>query len=73
MALSSIEELREDKELDGKFDDLQARYDALFIDNAHEFAYVGFTSEEQKQDFLADWDKAVAEIREKSRFKVPYR
>ena len=59
------EELRDDKELDEKFDDLQSRYDALFIDTAHEFKFFGFTSEEQKQDFLADWDRAVSELKKK--------
>ena len=58
-------ELRDDKELYEKFDDLQSRYDALFIDTAHEFTFVGFTSEEQKQDFLADWDRAVLELKKK--------
>lgn len=38
-------ELRDDAELDAKLDNLQARYNALFINNAHEFMYVGFKSE----------------------------
>ena len=65
------EELRDDKELDEKFDDLQARYDGLFIDNDHEFEFVGFSSEEQKRDFLADWDKVVSELKEKVGSKYP--
>lgn len=65
------EELRDDKELDEKFDDLQSRYDALFIDTVHEFTFVGFTSEEQKQDFLADWDRAVSELKKKVNAKYP--
>ena len=32
------EELRSDIDLDKKFDDLQARYEALFINDAHEFS-----------------------------------
>lgn len=60
------EELRDDIELDAKFDSLQSRYDALFIDNAHEFSYIGFESESQKQAFLQDWDSAVRELRQKT-------
>ena len=52
------EELRSDSELDSKFDDLQARYDALFINNAHEFDYVGFKTEADK--------RAVSELRRKT-------
>ena len=59
------EELRDDKELDSRFDDLQARYDDLFIDTDHEFSYVGFTTEEQQHAFLADWNKTVLELKEK--------
>lgn len=65
------EELRDDKALDQRFDDLQSRYDALFIDNAHDFTYVGFTTDEQKQCFLADWDEAVAELEKKLNGKYP--
>ena len=60
------EELRSDAELDSKFDDLQARYDALFLNNAHEFDYVGFKNEEDKNDFLRDWNCAVSELRSKT-------
>ena len=60
------EELRGDSELDAKFDDLQARYDALFVDNAHEFDFVGFKSETEKSEFLMDWQNAVNELRKKT-------
>lgn len=60
------EELRNDEDLDKKFDDLQARYDALFVDNAHEFTYVGFKSDEQKNQFIQDWLSAVAQLRKKT-------
>ena len=60
------EELRNDVELDAKFDDLQARYDALFIDNDREFSFVGFGSEAEKLGFLADWNTAVNELKEKT-------
>ena len=59
------EDLRSDIELDSKFDDLQARYDALFINNAHEFDYIGFKTEEDKRAFLKDWECAVSELRRK--------
>lgn len=60
------EELRSDIKLDSKFDDLQARYDALFINNAHEFDYVGFKTEADKRAFLKDWQRAVSELRRKT-------
>ena len=60
------EELRDDVELDSKFDDLQARYDALFINNNHEFAYIGFKTEEEKRIFIKDWEYAVSELRKKT-------
>lgn len=56
------EELRSDLELDSKFDALQARYDALFIDNEHEFSYKGFRSDEEKEDFLNKWNEAIEEL-----------
>lgn len=60
------EELRSDKELDNKFDDLQARYDALFIDNGHEFTFTGFKTEEERAKFLTDWQEAARELAEKT-------
>ena len=53
------EELRGDSALDSKFDDLQARYDSLFIDNPHEFSFVGFKSEAERKKFISDWEAAV--------------
>ena len=60
------EELRDDPELDAKFDDLQRRFDALFVDNAREFDFIGFKSETDKSAFFEDWRNAVAELREKT-------
>ena len=60
------EELRDDSELDSKFDDLQARYDALFVDNAHEFDFVGFKNESDKEAFLRNWQIAIMDLREKT-------
>ena len=57
------EELRSDTELDAKFDNLQERFDALFIDNEHEFSFKGFQTEEEKQQFLKDWQSAVSDLR----------
>ncbi|MDO4394221.1 MAG: hypothetical protein Q4C80_07410 [Bacillota bacterium] len=60
------DELRNDVELDSKFDDLQARYDALFIDDSSRFEYVGFESDAEKESFLHDWQQAVSELMQKS-------
>ena len=49
------EEIRSNVELDSKFDDLQSRYEALFINNSKEFSFVGFKNEYEKQKFLIDW------------------
>ena len=48
------EELQGDAELEAMFDDLQDRYDALFINDEHEFSYKGFDSQEEKEQFLKD-------------------
>lgn len=56
------EELRSNTELDAKFDELQARYEALFINNEKEFSFKGFTSTEEKQKFLQDWQAAFDEL-----------
>ena len=56
------EELRADHELDQKFDDLQARYDTLFIDTAREFFFVGFNTDAEKELFLRDMDAAITEL-----------
>lgn len=63
------EDLRSDTALDSKFDDLQARYESLYINNSHEFTYVGFKSEDEKQSFVNDWQSAVAELTEKTNGK----
>ena len=55
------EELR-GTELDSKFEDLQARYDALFINTEKEFSYSGFNSSEEKERFLTDWQAAYDEL-----------
>lgn len=56
------EELRNDSGLDSKFDDIQARYDALFIDNTHEFTFIGFKSTTDRESFCSDWNSAVNEL-----------
>ena len=65
------EELRADHELDQKFDDLQARYDALFIDTTHEFSFVGFGTDAEKELFLRNMDAAVAELTAKVDGRYP--
>lgn len=60
------EELRDDTELDSRFDELQARYDALFVDNTREFDFIGFKSETDKSAFFEDWRRAITELREKT-------
>ena len=59
------EELRNDRNLDKKIDELQSRFDNLFIDNDNEFRFLGFESDEQQEDFLADWDETVSELKRK--------
>lgn len=65
------EELRDDIELDSKFDDLQARYDALFIDNAHEFSFIGFKCAKDRERFCYDWKNTVNELVAKINGKYP--
>ena len=65
------EELRTDTELDAKFDDLQARYDALFIDTPHEFSFIGFKSDSERERFFLDWKTTVNELEEKTKGKYP--
>ncbi len=55
-------ELRSDTELNSKFDDIQTRYDALFIDNTYEFSFVGFKSVEERERFCSDWNAAYNEL-----------
>lgn len=45
------DELRPDFEIDSLFDNIQSKYDALFIDNDREFRYIGFENENDKQLF----------------------
>ncbi len=59
------DELRSDFELDAKFDDLQERYDALFIDNSHEFSYVGFKNDDERNKYMEDWKTAINELKTK--------
>lgn len=57
------EELRDNVELEAMFDDIQDRYDALFIDDAHEFSYIGFETPEAKKAFFYDLEKAVEKLK----------
>ncbi len=66
------EEVRSNTELDSKFDDLQARYEALFVNNSKEFSFVGFKSEDEKKKFLSDWKSAIQDLRlaTKGRYEI---
>lgn len=55
------EELR-GTDLDATYDDLQARYEALFVNNEKEFTYKGFSSPEEKAKYLSDWQTAYDEL-----------
>ena len=57
------EEIRSNIELDSKFDDLQARYEVLFINDSREFSFIGFQSEDEKSKFLCDWKSAIEDLR----------
>lgn len=65
------EELRDDIELDSKFDDLQARYNALFVDNAHGFSFIGFKSAEDRERFYSDLENTINELVDKLNGKYP--
>ena len=60
------EEMRSDTELDGKFDRIQAKYDSLFKNDGIEFSYIGFSSDEDKKAFIAEWEDAMSDLRVKS-------
>ena len=59
------DELSNDTELEARFDDLQRRYHALFINNEKEFSYVGFKLSDEKKAFYADMLDAIRELKEK--------
>ncbi len=56
------EELRSDSALDSKFDNIQEKFDSLFIDNKKEFRYVGFKNEVEKQRFITECNEAIKEL-----------
>lgn len=66
------EELRSDLELDSLFDNIQSKYDSLFIDNDNEFKYVGFENENDKIAFLKECDNAIKKLTErcKGRYQI---
>lgn len=59
------EELRSDLELDSLFDNIQSKYDSLFIDNDNEFKYVGFENENDKIAFLKECDNTIKKLMER--------
>ena len=60
------DELRSDSELDAGFNEIQDRYEALFINDGREFSYIGFSSPAEKERFLRDWHMLVEEITRKT-------
>lgn len=54
-----------DSALNAKFESIQKRFDATFVDTSTEFSSGGFASPEDEAAFYADLDSAVVELREK--------
>ena len=61
-----IPEWEEDIELNDIMYQLSDAYDALFINTKHEFAYVGFKTDEQKLSFLKLADLFATKVYEKN-------
>ena len=58
-------ELANDAELQSRFDAIQDRFDATYIDNEIEFANKGFGSDEAESQFYRDLNEAVDELEAK--------
>ena len=52
-------------------DDVIDTYEALFINDAHEFSYVGFKNDADRELFLRDWALTTTELKEKLQGKYP--
>lgn len=63
------DELRSDFEIDSLFDNIQSKYDALFIDNDKEFRYIGFENENDKHLFLSECKNAIEKLTAKCQGK----
>ena len=59
------EELSDDQYIIGKIDEINDKYESLFINNKIEFSYKGFSNEEEKKLFLEEVNEAVAYLKEK--------
>jgi hypothetical protein len=57
------DELAGNHELDNRLVSLQKRYDDLFINNAHEFSFNDFHSDEERQQFIVDSNKVFDEVK----------
>ncbi len=55
-------EASDDIELLGLFNDIQARFEATFINNSQEFTDKGFASKEEERSFYKDLDVAVEKL-----------
>lgn len=53
------DELKNDKQIDDSFVNIQKVYDSLFIDNSIEFKYVGFTKKSDRDRFRKMINEAV--------------
>ena len=60
------DELQADSELNAGFNEIQDRYEALFINNEREFSYIGFSSPADKARFIREWNALVEEITRKT-------
>ena len=58
-------ELQNDKSIESLLDNIQAQFDALFLDTAAEFTYLGFKDQEKKQKFIAQVHQAENLIKDK--------
>jgi hypothetical protein len=52
-------EVRNDKQVDDAFVEIQNIYDSLFINNSNEFKYIGFNSATDRDEYLKMVDEAV--------------
>ncbi|HBB27892.1 MAG TPA: hypothetical protein DC000_01330 [Clostridiales bacterium] len=61
-----VEELTNDKVIDDKLMDIQAKYDALFIDDGIEFSFRGFTDNKEKIMFQKLVNDAITYVKDKT-------
>lgn len=52
-------EIRDNNELDIAFNNLQKKFESLFVNDSKEFYYKGFLSKADEEQFLNDWNLAT--------------